>query len=94
MVTLFLLILLYILIKGWFKNEISKVALLNTLYGVFCLKKKIFETNYFITKLLKFYKEMNPEGFNLFKILLPKDTPSFSLENIIDQRVQTNDSYY
>lgn len=35
---------------------------------------------------------MNPEGFNLFKMLLPKDTPSLSLENIIDQRVQTNDS--
>lgn len=29
-------------IKGWFKTEISKVALLNTLYGVFCLEKKKF----------------------------------------------------
>ena len=24
--------------KGWFKEEISKVALLNTLYGVYCLE--------------------------------------------------------
>ncbi|URC12494.1 LETM1-related biofilm-associated protein [Flavobacterium sp. B183] len=79
-------------IKGWFKTEISKVALLNTLYGVFCLEKRSSEPNNFISEVLKFYKEMSPEGFNIFKILLPKDTPSLSLENIIDQRVQTNDS--
>ena len=79
-------------IKGWFKTEISKVALLNTLYHVFCLEKRSSEPKNFITEVLKFYKEMNPEGFSLFKILLPKDTPSLALENIIDQRVQTNDS--
>lgn len=79
-------------IKGWFKTEISKVALLNTLYHVFCLEKRNSEPKNFISEVLKFYKRMNPEGFNLFKILLPKDTPSLSLENIIDQRVQTNDS--
>lgn len=79
-------------IKGWFKTEISKIALLNTLYHVYCLEKRNSEPNNFISEVLKFYREMNPEGFNLFKILLPKDTPSLSLENIIDQRVQTNDS--
>ncbi|MBF4518181.1 hypothetical protein IRZ71_17590 [Flavobacterium sp. ANB] len=79
-------------IKGWFKTEISKIALLNTLYGVFCLEKRNSEPKNFITEVLKFYKAMNPEGFNLLKILLPKDTPSHSLENIIDERVQTNDS--
>ncbi|AXB58663.1 LETM1-related biofilm-associated protein [Flavobacterium fluviale] len=79
-------------IKGWFKTEISKVALLNTLYHVFCLEKRNSEPKNFISEVLKFYKRMNPEGFNLFKILLPKDTPSLSLETIIDQRVQTNDS--
>ncbi|PAM94873.1 hypothetical protein B4N84_10510 [Flavobacterium sp. IR1] len=81
-----------ITIKGWFKTEISKVALLNTLYGVFCLEKRSSEPKNFITEVLKFYKEMNPEGFSLFKILLPKEAPSLALENIIDQRVQTNDS--
>ncbi|TCN58711.1 hypothetical protein D0809_10205 [Flavobacterium circumlabens] len=79
-------------IKGWFKTEISKVALLNTLYHVFCLEKRSSEPNNFIAEVLKFYKEMSPEGFSLFKILLPKDTPSLALENIIDERVQTNDS--
>jgi len=81
-----------IAIKGWFKTEISKVALLNTLYHVFCLEKRNSEPRNFINEVLKFYKQMNPEGFNLFKMLLPKDTPSLSLETIIDERVQTNDS--
>ncbi|MFB9110775.1 LETM1-related biofilm-associated protein [Flavobacterium gyeonganense] len=81
-----------ITIKGWFKTEISKTALLNTLYHVFCLEKRNSEPANFLSEVLKFYKEMNPEGFSLFKMLLPKDTPALSLENIIDQRVQTNDS--
>jgi hypothetical protein len=35
---------------------------------------------------------MNPQGFTLFKKILPKNNPSFTLEKIIDERVQTNDS--
>lgn len=78
--------------KGWFKTEISKVALLNTLYGVFCLTKNDNNSDRFITEALTFYNQMNPEGFNLFKILLPKSIDSLTLESIIDERVQTNDS--
>jgi hypothetical protein len=33
---------------------------------------------------------MNPEGFNLFKKVLPDSPPSLNLEKIIDNRVQTN----
>ncbi|MCV9926191.1 LETM1-related biofilm-associated protein [Flavobacterium sp. LS1R49] len=78
--------------KGWFKTEISKVALLNTLYGIFSLTKNDNNPEHFITEALAFYNQMNPEGFNLFKILLPKSSNSLTLENIIDERVQTNDS--
>ena len=35
---------------------------------------------------------MNPQGFNLFKKILPKNSPALSLEKIIDERVQTNNS--
>jgi hypothetical protein len=35
---------------------------------------------------------MNPQGFNLFKKILPKNNSSLALEKIIDERVQTNDS--
>ena len=78
--------------KGWFKEEISKVALLNTLYGVFILTKKEIDSEKFISEAVHFYNEMNPQGFNLLKKILPKNNSSLALEKIIDERVQTNDS--
>lgn len=78
--------------KGWFKDEISKVALLNTLYSVFCLTSEEISSENFIKQTVTFYNQMNPQGFNLFKKILPKNSLSLTLEKIIDERVQTNDS--
>lgn len=78
--------------KGWFKEEISKVALLNTLYQVFCLTNEDISSEIFIKQANTFYNQMNPQGFNLFKKILPKYSAALTLEKIIDQRVQTNDS--
>ncbi|MCL6460851.1 MAG: hypothetical protein I4O51_03155 [Flavobacterium micromati] len=81
--------------KGWYKEEISKVALLNTLYGVYCFIDDNANNNNsatFISKVVHFYNQMNPQGFNLFKKILPTNSPSLKLEKIIDERVQTNDS--
>lgn len=77
--------------KDWLRDEISKVALLNCLYGVYNLSspdKKSKED--FILKTVSFYNKMNPQGFNLFKKVLPSTSPSSNLEKIIDERVQTN----
>ncbi len=76
--------------KGWLENEISKVALLNTLYGIYGLITNESNTEEFISKAVAFYNEMNPQGFNLFKKVLPNSSPSLNLEKIIDDRVQTN----
>ena len=78
--------------KDWFKEEISKVALLNTLYDVFCLTKEEINPENFIKEAVTFYNQMNPQGFNLFKKILPKNSLSLTLEKIIDERVQTNDT--
>ena len=78
--------------KDWFKEEISKVALLNTLYDVFCLTKNEINPEDFIKEAVSFYNQMNPQGFNLFKKILPKNSLSLTLEKIIDERVQTNDT--
>ena len=77
--------------KGWFKEEISKVALLNTLYGIFCITTKDCSTENFIKQAVTFYNQMNPQGFSLLKKILPKNSISLTLEKIIDERVQTND---
>lgn len=76
--------------KGWLQNEISKVALLNTLYGIYGLTTHENNPENFVSKALAFYNEMNPQGFNLFKKVLPNGSPSLNLEKIIDNRVQTN----
>lgn len=78
--------------KGWFKEEISKVALLNTLYSIFCLTSAEISSENFIKQTVSFYNQMNPQGFSLLKKILPKNSISATLEKIIDERVQTNDS--
>lgn len=77
---------------GWLNDEISKVALLNGLFGVFQLNSTDKTTSLFIQKTVSFYNEMNPQGFNLFKKVLPNSSDSSTLEKIIDDRVQTNDN--
>lgn len=76
--------------KGWVQNEIPKVALLNTLNAIYGLTTHETTPAAFITKVLGFYDEMNPQGFSLFKKVLPNGSPSLNLEKIIDERVQTN----
>ncbi len=77
--------------KRWFKEEISKVALLNTLYGAYCLSESDKAPEIFVAKALEFYNQMNPQGFSLLKKILPKNSRSLTLEKFIDERVQTND---
>ncbi|HTG65367.1 MAG TPA: LETM1-related biofilm-associated protein [Flavobacterium sp.] len=75
---------------GWVHNEKPKVALLNTLYAVYGLTTHEVDSGTFIKKCLDFYDDMHPQGFNLFKKVLPNGAPSLNLEKIIDERVQTN----
>ncbi|WP_026708768.1 LETM1-related biofilm-associated protein [Flavobacterium frigidarium] len=76
--------------KGWVQNEIPKVALLNTLHAIFNFTETESNPATFISKAVAFYNEMNPQGFNIFKKVLPNGSPSLNLEKIIDDRVQTN----
>lgn len=76
--------------KGWLQNEISKVALLNSLFGIYILNTGSTNSVQFIAKTGEFYNEMNPQGFNLFRKVLPGNSASLNLEKIIDNRVQTN----
>lgn len=76
--------------KGWVENEISKVALLNTLFELYKLTTQDNISENFVLKTVAFYNEMNPQGYNLFSKILPDSSPSINLEKIIDNRVQTN----
>lgn len=78
--------------KGWISIEMSKVALINTLFSTYVLIKKDTHTKNFIAKTLSFYNEMNPVGYSIFKKVLPNESASLNLEKIIDSRVQTNEN--
>lgn len=76
-------------ISQWKSDEISKVALLNTLFKIYIFTTKNNDINDFITKTVLFYKKMTPKGFVLFDKIITT-SPSFKLESYINERVQTN----
>lgn len=75
--------------SGWKTDEISKVALLKTLFDMYCFTTNQSDAIDFITKAVAFYKEMTPKGFGFLNKIMPS-TASSKLENLIDERVQTN----
>jgi hypothetical protein len=77
--------------KGWTTEEFSKIALLNTLFGVFQLIKKTNNPEEFVPTCVSFYKKLHPKDSLLDK-LLPQDSFSYKLEKIISSRIQTNDN--
>lgn len=78
--------------KGWTTEEITKVALLNTLYDVYRLVSKEEDPKTFIEKSILFYKEMTPDGFDFFKKVLPASPRSHQLEEVLDERIRTNNN--
>ncbi len=78
--------------ENWTKQEFTKVALLVTLYNVFEFQTHEKKYEDFVYQAIRFYKTMNSEHFSLLKKVLPESSHSIELENVIDDRVQTNDS--
>lgn len=76
----------------WTSEEVSKVALLNTLFGIYQLVEKNSEKSKFIDLAFDFYNLLHPKGFSFFKKILPSESKAIQLEKIIDSRVQTNDN--
>ena len=76
--------------KGWISEEFSKVALLNTLYGIYGVVTHEADPKMFIEKTIAFYDEMHPKGFSLWNKMLPENALSINLEKIIAERIQTN----
>jgi hypothetical protein len=77
---------------GWLKIEVYKVALLNNLYQMYVLTKQQLDTVDFVNQAVAFYNQMNPQGTTLLHKILPKNTPFFSLEKILDERIRTNEN--
>ena len=76
-------------IENWKTEEISKIALLNTLFDIYLFTTNKFDSADFIKKTVAFYKEMTPKGFDFLDKIMSSSS-STKLENIINERVQTN----
>ena len=79
-------------ISNWTSEEISKVALLNSLFGIYQLTEKHPSKENFIELCLNFYDFLHSNGFSFLKKILPNESKSNKLEKIIDERVQTNEN--
>ncbi|MDQ5930365.1 MAG: hypothetical protein QG594_2153 [Bacteroidota bacterium] len=76
--------------KNLVEKEIQKVALLNILYTIYKLSSKDTNPENFIAKALDFYNKLHPQESSFLKNILPNTPPSYNLEKIIEQRIQTN----
>jgi hypothetical protein len=76
-------------ISQWKSDEISKIALLTTLYDVYQFCKKETNSEDFIKKTVAFYKEMTPSNFDFIRKIISSSASS-KLETLINERVQTN----
>ena len=77
-------------LQGLSADEITKIALLNTLYSVFVLKTGEKDVNQFLKDIKSFYKSIQKVNYNFLTKLLPTASDSSQLESILDDRVQTN----
>lgn len=78
--------------KSLTTEEISKIALLNSLFGVFQIANGNNSFEEFVQKCVAFYKELHPKNSGLLDIFLPTDSPESKLEKIIANRIKTNDN--
>jgi LETM1-like protein len=78
--------------KNWLKGEMSKVHLLDSLYKIYIFNTKKVSDSEFTKIAVLFYEEINPHRFNLLNKILPKNSASTNLENIIDERIHINEN--
>lgn len=80
--------------KGWNTEEVTKAALLNTLFDVYRLISKTEDPADFIAKATQFYQALQPGRRGLLKKVLPSAPPSHELEDILDDRIKTNENIF
>ncbi|OWP82886.1 hypothetical protein BWK59_13485 [Flavobacterium davisii] len=73
-------------------EEISKIALLNSLFGIYQIIKKNNNSIQFTQDIITFYQELHPIDSGLFDFFLPNDSFESKLEKIISNRIKTNDN--
>ncbi|MBU3681613.1 MAG: hypothetical protein FGM16_06715, partial [Flavobacterium sp.] len=79
-------------LHNWLSDEISKLALLHALVGVYQLSCPLGNSAEFVSQAVAYYDQMHPQGFSWLPKVIPSGSLSSQLEKIIDERVKTNDN--
>ncbi|MFN4199284.1 MAG: hypothetical protein ACK4FS_09690, partial [Flavobacterium sp.] len=77
-------------LNGWLQDEKSKLALLHALYLTFRIETRTQDETLFLSSLLEFYNDIQPDTLDWFKKILPSDSIFLKLEKKIDNRIKTN----
>ena len=75
--------------EGWTKDEFTKVSLLHSLYQLYQIATGKVNHVDFTEKVVSFYNQISPQGFNLFNKVFTQSQES-RLEDVIDERAKTN----
>lgn len=75
------------------QDEITKIALLNALYNVYCITEEDTSEANFIVAVKDFYKIIQHENYKFLKNLLPEGNIAGKVEAIINNRIQTNANF-
>jgi hypothetical protein len=79
-------------LKGLSHDEITKIALLNSMFSIFRIVKQTQDKEGFINQINLFYKKIQHENFNLLNKLLPSGSQISILESNLNDRIQTNNN--
>ena len=79
-------------LKGLSHNEVTKIALLNTLFSIYRIAEKNSDKENFINQVNSFYKKIQHENYNFLNKLLPSGSEVSLLESNINDRIQTNNN--
>lgn len=76
----------------WDEEEKTKVAFFTTLFSMYKLHVKSASTQTFIEDVLEFYNSISKAKFSFIHKLLPESSSSQKLEELIEDRIQTNNN--
>ncbi|WP_430400940.1 LETM1-related biofilm-associated protein [Flavobacterium sp.] len=79
-------------LKGLSHDEITKIALLNSMFSIYRIVKHDAEKDVFVEQVNLFYKKIQHENYNFLNKLFPSGSQSSILENNINDRIQTNNN--
>lgn len=79
-------------LKGLSHDEVTKIALLNSMFSIYRIVNQNKNKEDFIAQINLFYKKIQHENYNFLNKLLPSGSQVSILESNLNDRIQTNNN--